>query len=183
MTGAADASVRVAWPADAAAIAAVQLACWRHQYHHLVPSERLADTDEQAVADRWRDALTRPPDARNRVLVALADGQPVGFAATGPATDPDADPVADAEVTAFHVDPGHTRQGHGSRLLNAVVDTLRSDGFSRATAWVFAGDDTVRAFLASAGWEPDGAHRELDLDGTGSVVTRQVRLHSSLEET
>ena len=36
------------------------------------------------------------------------------------------------------------------------------------------------AFLASAGWAPDGAHRELDLDGSGETLVKQVRLHTAL---
>jgi len=41
-------------------------------------------------------------------------------------------------------------------------------------------DDTLRAFLTSAGWAPDAAHRELDLDGSGSTTVKQVRLHTAL---
>jgi hypothetical protein len=45
---------------------------------------------------------------------------------------------------------------------------------------VVASDDAVRGFLDGAGWAPDGAHRELDLDGTGAVRVKQVRLHTDL---
>jgi hypothetical protein len=48
---------------------------------------------------------------------------------------------------------------------------------------VLADDDTVRAFLGSAGWEPDGAHREVMLSEDTDATARQVRLHTSLEET
>jgi hypothetical protein len=46
--------------------------------------------------------------------------------------------------------------------------------------WVPANDDALRAFLTAAGWAPDGAHRELELDETGDVRMKQVRLHTSL---
>jgi GNAT superfamily N-acetyltransferase len=83
-------------------------------------------------------------------------------------------------VAELVVSPGHHGRGHGSRLLHAVVDTLRADKFSRATMWLNATNNGLRAFLADQGWAPDGAHRELDLYGDGSVTVKQVRMHTDL---
>ena len=79
-----------------------------------------------------------PKDARNRVLVALERNRVVGFAITSPAADPDCDPVADAELMELTVDPGERGKGHGSRLLQAAVDTMRADRFTRAVLWAIA---------------------------------------------
>ena len=46
--------------------------------------------------------------------------------------------------------------------------------------WTMATDDHLRRFLTEAGWGADSAHRELDLDGTGSTTVKQVRLHTAL---
>lgn len=184
----ADASVRVAWAADAEAIAAVQVRAWRLTYADQLPDEVVESLDAEVIAAQWRASLHRPPDARNRALVVLSGEQVVGFAATAPADDPDTDPVADGAIIAFHIDPDATGHGHGSRLLNASVDTLRSDGFHRAVTWLFAGDDALRAFLTDAGWAPDGAHRELvsdpeaESDTESGARTKQIRLHCSLDE-
>jgi GNAT superfamily N-acetyltransferase len=97
-----------------------------------------------------------------------------------PATDPDCDPVADAELQELVVDPDELGKGHGSRLLQAVVDTMQADRFTRAVTWTLAGADDLRRFLTSAGWGADTAHRELDLDGSGSTVVKQVRLHTAI---
>ena len=91
----------------------------------------------------------------------------MGFAITGPASDPDCDPIADGELQEVTLDPAERGKGHGSRLLQAAADTMQADRFTRAVTWVLASDDTLRAFLTGAGWAPDTAHRELDLDGTG----------------
>jgi GNAT superfamily N-acetyltransferase len=99
---------------------------------------------------------------------------------TTPSPDPDADPVADGELGDLVVHPAHRRAGHGSRLLQAGVDTLRADRFTRATTWLRTDDDVRRRFLTEAGWAPDGAHRELDLHGDGSVRVKQVRLHTDV---
>ena len=113
-------------------------------------------------AQLWRDALARPADARHRVLVALERNRVVGFAITTPATDPDCDPVTDGELMELTVDAGERGKGHGSRLLQAAVDTMVADRFTRAVTWLVADDDALRAFLTDAGWAPDTAHRELD---------------------
>ena len=76
------------------------------------------------------------------------------------------------------VDPGERGKGHGSRLLQAAIDTMRADRFTRAVLWAIASDDALRRFLTDAGWAPDTAHRELDLDGEGTTLVKQVRLHT-----
>ena len=175
----ADVSVRVAWADDAESIADVQVRAWPELYAGLLPAE-LLPTDVKAVAAQWRQALARPADARNRVLVALERNRVVGFALTSPAVDPDCDPVADGELAEVTLDPRERAKGHGSRLLQAAVDTLAADRFTRAVTWVNAGDDALRTFLTDAGWAADTAHRELDLDGTGTTTVKQVRLHTAI---
>ena len=174
----ADVSVRVAWADDAPAIGALQVRAWRTAYAGLLPAEALPD--ESVATDAWQSAMTRPADARNRVLVALERNRVVGFAVVGPAADPDCDPVADGELLELTVDADERGKGHGSRLLTAAVDTMTADRFTRAVFWAIATDDELRSFLTSAGWAADTAHRELDLDGTGSTRVKQVRLHTAL---
>ncbi|QYJ05540.1 GNAT family N-acetyltransferase [Nocardioides panacisoli] len=178
--GGPDVSVRVAWPADASGIAAVQLRAWEQRYGDLLPrllAERGLDASSHAAA--WQESLKHPPLAENRALVALAHDHVVGFALTGPATDPDADPASEGEVVEFTIDPEWTGKGHGSRLVQAVVETLQADGFSRAVCWLDSTDDQLREFLVGAGWGADGASRSLaDEGGAGEV--KQVRLHTDL---
>jgi GNAT superfamily N-acetyltransferase len=178
----ADVSVRVGWADDAPGIAEVQVRAWRREYDGLLPADMLEAMTPGDVAEAWREALTKPKDARNRVLVALERNAIRGFAVTSPAADPDADPIADGEVSELTVDPDHTRHGHGSRLVQACADTLRADRFTRAVTWLNSTDDVRRGFLTEAGWAPDGAHRELDLHGDGSVRVKQVRLHTDLSD-
>ena len=173
----ADVSVRVAWADDAPAIAALQARAWSTSYAGLVPAAGGLRAED--FAEMWRTALTRPPDARHRVLVALERNRVVGFAITAPASDPDTDPVSDAELMEFTVDGDERGKGHGSRLLQAAIDTMAADRFTRAVSWLVADDDALRSFLTDAGWAPDTAHRTLDLDGTGATQVKQVRLHTS----
>lgn len=178
----ADVSVRIGWTADAGAIAAVQVRAWRRLYADLLPPAMLGSLEPADFAATWAAALDKPQDARNRVLVALDRASVRGFAVTGPASDPDTDPVSDGQISELVIDPDATGQGHGSRLLQAAADTLRSDGFTHVAMWVNATDDALREFVTAAGWAPDGAHRQLALHGDAGVRVKQVRLHTDLRE-
>jgi GNAT superfamily N-acetyltransferase len=177
-----DVSVRLAAATDADRLADLQVGCWRAGYRDLLPATALDElaAGQPEIAERWREAVLTPPSPRHRVLVACEAEAVVGAAALGPAEDADRDPARDGELLTVLVQPGHRRVGHGSRLLAASVDQLRSVGFERATTWLDAADDAARTLLVSAGWGPDGSHRTLDLDGDGTVVLAQVRLHTDL---
>jgi GNAT superfamily N-acetyltransferase len=171
-------SVRLALPAESWDIAAVQRRVWDVSAE---PESRalLDSLDLDTMAAAWHGAITRPPEARFRVLVAVAEGRVVGLATTLPSQDPDADRATDGAIEELLVDPAARQRGHGSRLVNACVDTLRADGFVRARHWLRADDDVRRAFLTAAGWAPDGAHREIGSDDD-AIRVKQVRLHTAI---
>lgn len=174
--------VRAAYPGDIDTVADIQVRAWREGYAGLLPAGALAElTSPEAAAvwrERWAEAVSAPPSPRHRLLVAVDEGVIVGFAAHAPAGDPDQDAATTGELLTLLVDPARQRAGHGSRLLAATVDHLREDGCTTAVAWVFAADDVLRAFLASAGWAPDGAHSKGDL---GEPV-HMVRLHTAIDD-
>lgn len=170
-----DVSARLAWPDDAAAIARVQASAWTEAYPDVA---EVAALDRGEVADRWETLISRPSEARVRVLVALDRTAVRGYALVHPSYDPDSDQVADGEIGELVVDPAHRRVGHGSRLLQAAVDTLAADGFRRIVWWVDTTDDVRRAFATDAGWAADGAHRELESPSGARV--KQVRLHTGV---
>jgi GNAT superfamily N-acetyltransferase len=195
--------VRPARPGDASEIARIQLATWRTAYRRLLPRAVLAGLDEAWMAEQWLAAIEEPPSPRHHIMIAIeqsgpppdepdadATGEPaershvVGFIATGPADEaalaPEEKPLPEttAAITDLLVEPRWGRRGHGSRLLAAAVDGWRSDGFDVAVAWAYDGDPATRAFLASAGWESDGATRALDVD---DLLVNQLRLHVALD--
>lgn len=172
--------VRAAYPGDVDEVVRIQLRAWTEGYRDVVPAPALAEmTRADALAvwrERWAEAVAAPPSPRHRLLVAVDEGTVVGFAAHAPADEPDYDPATTGELLTLLVDPARGRAGHGSRLLAATVDHLREDGCTAAVTWVFAADEVLRGFLASAGWAPDGAHSTVDM---GEPVT-MVRLHTSI---
>jgi GNAT superfamily N-acetyltransferase len=179
--------VRPARPDDAEEIARIQLATWRTAYRRMFPAHILANLDEAYLTRGWREAITESPSPRHRVLIAVEQGEAaattVGFAASGPADEqalaPQEQPLGDdvAAITDLLVEPRWGRRGHGSRLLAATVDMWREDGFKSAVAWAYDADKAMQAFLCSAGWEPDGVGRALDVD---DMLVSQLRQHVAL---
>lgn len=189
--------VRTARAKDADDLARIQVACWQHEYAGLLPAPILAQlTSDEAVevwSGRWEEAIANPPTSRHKVLAGVTGGVPsgggagsgsgagsggertvAGFASAGPSGDEDRWPGTDAELYELRVRPGLTGQGHGGRLLHAVVDTLADDGFRTATTWVLEADTALREFLETAGWAADGARAELDV----GVTLPAIRLHT-----
>lgn len=174
-------SVRIAWPAEAAAVAELQRRVWSSELPAEVAEALLAEVSTADMTQAWETAISRPPQARYRVLVSVADARVVGFATTLPGQDPDADQAVDGEMGEFAVDPPARHRGHGSRLLNACADTLRADGFQRGRWWVGEADAALRGFLGVAGWVPDGSTREIGSEDE-TVRLTQVRLHTDLSD-
>jgi len=177
--------VRPARAGDAPSLARVQVASWRRDLAGIVPAALLADlTSDEAEGvwrDRWREAITSPPTSRHHVLAAVTEAparEVVGFASAGPATDADRWPGTDGQVYELRVIPERTGQGHGSRLLHAVADTLVSDGFHTLFIWALEADTALRRFLESSGWAADGARAELDV----GISVPVLRLHTAISE-
>jgi GNAT superfamily N-acetyltransferase len=184
LTGTADASVRPAFPEDAAEIARVQVVTWRTAYRSLLPAAVLDEWDAEAATASWRTAVLTPPTPGHGVLVALERNTVVGFAAYGPAEltggelpDP-AGPTS--ELSTLLVEPRWGRRGHGSRLLAAFADLARGTGVARLQVWLPEDDRVSAAFYESAGWAPDGWARTLD---TGGGSLREIRWHALLGGT
>ncbi|HWV78491.1 MAG TPA: GNAT family N-acetyltransferase [Isoptericola sp.] len=157
----ADVSVRPAVPGDEDAVTRVQVSAWRAT-HEVALGDGVVDAlDTDTMRQRWAQAITAPPGPGFAVLVALDGPEIVGFAAVGP-----------GQLVALEVEPRHQRGGHGSRLLSAAVDRLRTDGAEQVVTWVLDDDSARERFLSSAGLGPDGTSRTL-ATGVRDVVERR----------
>ena len=156
-----DVSVRPAVPGDEDAVTRVQVSAWRDTHATVLGDDVVEALDTTAMRERWAAAIAAPPGPGFAVLVALAGPEVVGFAA-----------VAPGQLIALEVSPGHQRGGHGSRLLSAAVDRLRTDGATEVVTWVLDDDSARERFLGSAGLGPDGRERVL-ATGARDVVERR----------
>jgi len=172
-----DVSVRPAIPGDETAIAAVQLAAWRSTHAETLGAEVLDAVDPARLAAQWQTAITSPPGRGYRVLVAMHGPRLVGFASVVPVVAPpdSGDDTPGGEILALEVEPAERRQGHGSRLLAAVVDLLRDE--DRATSvqtWVIQGDVAREQFLGSAGLGDVGGRRVLGEQDDPREITEHL---------
>jgi GNAT superfamily N-acetyltransferase len=183
-SGTADASVRPAFPDDAAEIARIQVVTWRTAYRSVLPPAVLDDWDPDAATSAWHRAVSAPPTPGHGVLVALEKNIVVGFAAYSPAElsgDEQPDPAGPTtELSTLLVEPRWGRRGHGSRLLAAAADLAEGAGAARLQVWLPEADEVSASFYESAGWAPDGWARTLD---TGGVPLREIRWHALLGAT
>lgn len=97
-------------------------------------------------------------------LVALADGEVVGFAAVMSSRDDDASPKC-GEVAAIYLYPEVWDRGIGRVLMDAALNRLAADGFTEVTLWVLDGNARAIRFYEHAGFRPDGARKTDDSRG------------------
>ena len=165
-TESADVSVRPAQPEDVQAITDVQLAAWRFSHDSVLGEETIAALDVERMREQWAAAVTAPPGPGFAVFVACNRADVVGFAAVGP-----------GQLVSLEVLPSEQRSGHGSRLLSAAVDRIRSEGAEELSTWVLDDDLAREQFLAGAGLGPDGRRRTL---ATGLRDVTEARWSATL---
>jgi len=145
--------VRLATVADAESIAAVHASAWRSAYHALLPPAVLDQVDAASRIGTWRANIE---SAARDVLVAVTEGDIVGFCSLAPSRDPGALATC-GEITALYVHPSSWRRGHGRYLLAAARDHAASRGWQELTLWVLRSNAPAREFYVSRGFEHDGA--------------------------
>lgn len=172
-----DAAVRTAKKSDADAVGAVQAQLWESAYGMFLSPDLLDQFTPEAFSEVWAQSLAAPPSPLHRLLVATQGDDLVGFVAIGPTGEEDSGGAgAVGEILIGGVLESHRRSGHGSRLLNAAVDTLLAGNFGQVETWVLAVDDVTLDFAEQAGLSADGAWRERALPGDS--VAREVRLQA-----
>lgn len=188
--------VRAAQVGDCAKIAAIQVpnmvGSLRQGTDLEIPAETFAPLTPVAVQAQWEATVSQPPAAGQRVLVAVGEGEVVGFAAMHLTDQPQAAgakaaqadgsdapqqaataaveaaapaswPTPAVEITALEVADGYTQRGHGSRLLAAATDLAGKAGAKRVQVWIVAGDQARIGFYQGAGLAPAGVRRQLQV--------------------
>lgn len=159
--------IRPAVPADAEAVETIRIVGWQSAYRGIISDAFLDGL--QVDARRQSARLADTGDGRFSA-VAESDGALLGFVTGGEVRDnaePAADGRAPAEVYAIYVDPTRTREGIGTRLLDAALERL--DGRD-VVLWVLRDNLAARAFYAARGFQRDGAEKALE---TRSVPLRE----------
>jgi ribosomal protein S18 acetylase RimI-like enzyme len=163
-------SIRAATTADARAIAEINVAGWRAAYRGLMPEEFLDSLSVEHREIAWRMRL-EGVEAGDPAWVAERDGAPIGYLASGPPRDEDADRDA-AEIYAIYVHPGAWRSGAGRRLMETATAEWWRRGASGLLLWVLEDNARARSFYEALGWVGDGSSKTYDM---GGFTTLEVR--------
>lgn len=173
------ARIRPARAADADAIEALRVGCWRSAYRGMIPDTYLDALPYDLAADvAHRRRLLSEAAPGVWQVVADAGGVVVGWAGFGPSQDADRDAPTCGEVYACYVDPRWSGYGLGGRLLRRGLDELAVEGRTDVALLVLAANDRARRFYASWGFVPDGVRQSWDLGGP-VVVIRCIRASPS----
>jgi GNAT superfamily N-acetyltransferase len=169
--------IRPITDSDIDAVGVVHVRTWQVCYAGIIPDDYLAALDPAVSAERRRAHLGTP---RTATLVAVADGDIVGFAAFGPyrpATE-DSDPDC-GELYALYVLPSHWGTGAGRALMAAVKEAMAAAGWTEIRLWVLAANDRARRFYERAGLRPDGEQEMFTPHGT-TVELPELRYSAAL---
>ena len=91
--------------------------------------------------------------------MAVIDDKVVGMAAGGASND-----TGTAALTSLWVDPGARGQGVGDRLVTAVLEWAKSEGFNQVLLWVTEGNSKAESLYLRNGFTR-----------TGDVITEPLR--------
>lgn len=155
--------LRHATPEDAASLSWVHVETWKATYIGQVPDEH---ADDRIVAAQERDWVThkeRRVAAGGGVLVAVEEGDVVGFCEYGPTEDADDDPTRVGHIMRLYLHPRSQSKGSGRMLLEAACERLAADGYDNATLWTL--DDPRNrtiGFYAHLGWLREDVCKNVD---------------------
>lgn len=151
-------AVREATRSDAPALAAIGARAYRHAHGAVLDVFDLAD-DVTARFDlgRFRSELA---ESETRVLVAIWEGNEIGFAQLRPCRPslglPGARPL---ELYGLYVAPDWMGNGVGSALVRGAVALAGELGYDSLWCWVWAGNRKAIAFLEGWGFRYAGERR------------------------
>lgn len=159
-----DVQITVATPADARAIAMVQIATWHSTYRGIVPDPYLTSMSLETNEQRWIRILhlDREHPAQRITLVARSEtAGVVGFLSGGP--ERDGTTGYPGEVYAIYVAEEFQGLGTGGRLLREGADKLAARDLSPFLVWVLS-DNPFRKFYERHGGVPLH-HKTVEIGG------------------
>lgn len=149
---------------DAARLGHVHVTCYREAYRNLIPQGFLDSLDVQERTAGWISIIEY---TGNNKFVAEADGEIVGFSASGPGRDDDA--PRELELYSIYLLSPHFGSGLGQQLLDAAI------GDDPAYLWVAEDNPRAQAFYRRNRFAPDGERKVENFLGAGLPQIRMTR--------
>ncbi len=144
-----DVTIREATPNDATGIAEVHVRSWQTTYAGILPQEHIDRRTVAVRTSKWNEILRV---GEQYIFVACDPaGTIVGFASGGASSEP-VDGF-DAEIGTIYILPGAQGRGIGKRLLGAISEALRAEGFQAVWVRVLSDNRSAREFYEKCGAE------------------------------
>jgi GNAT superfamily N-acetyltransferase len=134
--------------ADVRAVAQTHVDAWRAACRDILPAGYLASLSAAQRELMWRESVE---SGRPELLVAREDGAVRGRAAFGACRDRGA-PATQAELRALYVAPGSWSKGVGRTLWRSASKTMRAQGCTGCSLWVFVRDEQAIRFYRALGF-------------------------------
>lgn len=131
---------------DSQSVASIQVLAWQKAYKGFLPDQYLHSLDIKKKEHSWRTGLEINADVIR--LVAVHNGQVLGFACGLENRQPDLFPDISHELWALYVHPDHWRKGIGAPLLQEFLK--RSEG-GKAAVWCLEANLAARKFYECHG--------------------------------
>ena len=148
---------------DVLGIATVHVKMWQKAYRGQVPDSFLDAMSIDNRAKFWEDTLKNPKSGIH-ILVAEHDHRIVGWIQGGKNRDEDLSSDV-GELGGIYVHPDWQGKGVGSKLMEFFIETLRSEGYKKATLWVLDTNQKTRNWYESKGWNVEGKTKIEPRDG------------------
>ena len=157
--------IRAVTPADARALAEIQVESYRRAYADLLPQDYLAGFSLSEQERDWGQWLAGQPG--DGLWVATdGSGWPVGYALLDFSSADFKD--FEAELVALHVLEAHQLRGIGSRLLVKAGSILKNKGVGSLYLWILQGNPAAdfyrRLGAESIGEQPWGGNEHYGTD-------------------
>ncbi|WP_175955501.1 GNAT family N-acetyltransferase [Burkholderia sp. BCC0405] len=160
------ATLRAATAQDANLIARLHTLSRQTAYSHILPAAYLSDEVPTEHAIRWRHYLDRNEKEWGLVLIAEADGEPVGFVSA----ERPGDSALGVLLDCLHVHPSYRGSGTGKRMIEAVRAWACTLGVDRVHLKVLEGNERAIGFYEHNGWQLAGI--ETSCIGQVEVIDR-----------
>lgn len=165
--------IRKAIKDDAYSMAVIHVKTWQCAYKGQLPNEFLNSLSIEKRAAVWEKDLSD----NNKVTttyVALIDNKIVGLCNVGPNRDTDVNSNV-GEVYGIYVDPNSQGKGVGTQLMEKGLETLKKEGYEKATLWVLTSNEKTRRFYEDKGWSIEGKtktepRKNFDLHETRYII-------------
>lgn len=154
--------IRKAIPADAYAIAEVNVRSWKAAYADMLPAPFLQSLSVNGRVPFWKKVLE---SEETTTFVAEAEESIQAFISFGACGNNHA-PASEAEILALYALPEVWGKGVGRELMHAAQQNVRSAGFTDVSLWVLSRNQRGRGFYEAAGFvRRTDAFRQREIGG------------------